>query len=313
MTPELGTTLAGLVLQHPVLTAAGCAGTGAELSPMLDLRAVAAFVTPTVTVDPPVAHRPARLVETPSGLLHAPGTSRLALSGFLTSTLPRLSQAGVRTVVSVAGSSLKEYGELARRLAATPGITALEVNLAARNTESGGRAFGEDPYHAAKATAAVRRDTTAGRPVLAKLIPDVHSVVDVARAVVDASADGLVLVDGPRGLSIDTDAARDRPDPTAGRLSGPAIRPLAVRCVWEVHAAMPAVPVVAVGGVRSGEDALEMLLAGASAVQVGSVMLAEPTAPVRVVRELAGALTRRGIGRVADAVGRAHQLTGAAR
>ncbi len=311
MTVDLSTSTAGLVLKNPVLTASGCAGTGPELAPFLDLTEVGAFVTPSISLDPREGDPAPRVAGAVSGLLHSWETPGSGISGFLSTELPWLARRGVVTVASVTGSSLQQYGELARRLSATPGVSGVEVDLAARNIESGGRMFGADPYHAAKATAAVRRDTTAGRPVLAKLIPDVHHLVDVARAVVDAGADGVVLIDGPRGMAIDPVTLRPSLGTGTGRLCGPAVRPLVVRCVWEVRQALPAVPIVAVGGIHSGAHAFEMLLAGADAVQVGSATLSEPSAPARVVRELAEELRRRGIDRVGDVVGRAHDLEGA--
>jgi dihydroorotate dehydrogenase (NAD+) catalytic subunit len=309
-TPDLSTELGPLSLPHPVMTASGCAGRGRELAGLLDIGEVAAFVTPSLRLEPTSGDPPPRVVETASGVLSATESHEPGIEDFLAGDLPWLVRRGVTTVASVAGSTLEEYGELARRLAASPGISAVEVKLSAHNDDSGGRAFGADPYHAAKATAAVRRDSTAGRPVFAKLIPDVHSVVDVATAVVEAGADGVVLIDSPRGMVIDSDTMRPAPGVGAGRLGGPAVHPLAVRCVWEVHAALPGVPLIGVGGIMSGVDVLGMLLAGASAVQVGSATLADPTAPARILSELREELERRGVSRVEEIVGRAHELQG---
>ncbi|MDQ3615139.1 MAG: dihydroorotate dehydrogenase [Actinomycetota bacterium] len=309
-TTSLVTSLAGLTLPDPVLTASGCAGTGRELSAFFDVGKVAAFVTRSLSLAPRAGDPPPRAVESPSGLLTSVGLQGPGLQGFLATELPWLVQRGTRVFVSLAGSTLGEYAELARRLTNSPGVTGVEVNLACRNSESNGRPFGVDAYHAAKATAYVRRDSAPGTPVLVKLIPDVHDVVDVARAVVDAGADVVVLLHGPRGMAIDTATMRPALGAGTGELSGPAILPLAVRCVWEVHQAMPEVPLVGVGGIRTGIDALALLLAGATAVQVGSAIMSDPSAPTRVVRELRAELASRDIPSVADLIGRAHRTEG---
>jgi dihydroorotate dehydrogenase (NAD+) catalytic subunit len=167
--------------------------------------------------------------------------------------------------------------------------------------------FACDPYQAAKVISVVRRGTPRGIPVLAKLSPDVTSIVDVARSVVDAGADGLVMINTLLGLTVDPDTLRPLLGGVTGGLSGPAIRPVAVRCVWQVHQAMPDVPIVGVGGIRTGYDALEFMVAGASAVQVGTVIFNDPSAPVRILGELRDELEERGFERAADAVGYAHR------
>jgi len=296
--PDLRTRLGDVVLANPVMTAAGCAGTGRELAQFFDVTELGAVVTRSVMRDAQPGPTGIRMVETPSGLLSDVGMPGAGIDGFLATDLPWLAQRKARTVVSVAGSTLEEYAELARRVGNSPGVTAIEVNL----LELAG-----DPYRAAKVINVVRRDTARGVPVLAKLSPDARSVVDVARAVVDSGADALTLVSRLRGLSIDPVTMRPRLDgPTAG-LSGPAIRPVALRCVYAVHAVLPDVPLVGVGGVGTGADALEFVLAGASAVQVGTVTFSDPSAPLRVRDELATELQARGFARAADAVGYAHR------
>jgi dihydroorotate dehydrogenase (NAD+) catalytic subunit len=250
------------------------------------------------------------MVETPSGMLSGTGLPNPGLQGFLATELPWLAQRRARAVVSLAATTLGEYAELARRVGNSPGVSAVEVNLSCPNAELRDREFAWDAYQAAKVVSVVRRDVPRGIPVLAKLSPDAQSIVDVAAAVVKAGADALVLVNTLRGMVIDTHTLRPALGAGVGGLSGPALRPVALRCVWEVHQAMPEVPLVGVGGVRSGSDALEMLLAGASAVQVGSAILSDPSAPRRVLHELCDELARLAVTTVADVVGRAHHPEG---
>ncbi len=303
---DLTTTLAGITLPNPVMTASGCAAAGKELDQFFDVTELGAVVTRSVTLDARAGWPAPRAVETPSGMLSGVGLQGPGLQGFLATELPWLAQRKARTVVSIAGSTLGEYGELARHIGNSPGVTAVEVNLSSANTENRDREFACDPYQAAKVLSVVRRDVPRGIPVLAKLTADTQSIVDVTAAVVKAGADGVVMVNTIAGMAIDPDTLRPALGSGGGGLSGPAVHPVAVRCVFEVHQAMPEVPIVGVGGVRSGFDALELLLAGATAVQVGTVTFTDPSAPLRVVGELRAELARRNITTVADVIGRAH-------
>jgi dihydroorotate dehydrogenase (NAD+) catalytic subunit len=304
MSADLTTTLAELTLANPVMVASGCA-TGRDLAPYGALGEVGALVTRSVTLDPRAGGPPPRAVETPSGLLSDTGLQGNGLQSFLATELPWLTQRQVRTVVSIAGQNLGEWAELARRVGLSPGVAGVEVNLAWPNA-----AAARDPYKAGKVVAAVRRDMPRGITVLAKVAPEAHHVVDVARAAVEAGADGVVVGHGLPGLALDARTLRPALGRGTGDLSGPAVHAVALRCVWEVHSALPELQVVGSGGVRTGFDALAMLAAGASAVQVGSTLLHDPGAPARIVSELREELTSRGISGVADAVGRAHRPEG---
>jgi len=304
---DLAIELAGVRLPTPVMTASGCAAAGRELAPFLDVAAIGAVVTKSVRLDPRSGRATPRMVETPSGMLNSIGLQGPGIDAFLATDLPWLVSHGARAVVSIAGGSLGEYAELGRRVGSSPGVAAVEVNISCPNVENRGLVFACDPFQAARAVSAARRGIPRDVPVLAKLSPDVTDLVSIADSVMEAGATGLTLINTTLGLAIDHDTMRPVLAGTTGGLSGPAIRPLAVRCVWQVHQAMPDVPIVGVGGVRTGRDAFEFLLAGATAVQVGTVVFHDPSAPHRVANELQVALAARGLRSPAEAVGLAHQ------
>ena len=265
----------------PVAVAAGCGGTGRELAAYADLAALGAFVTRSVTVQPRQA--PVSLGATPpvveaaSGLVSGLGCPNPGIDAFLALELPWLIQSGARVHVSVVGRSLGEYSELARRVGRTPGIAGVEVNLSDPDMAGHGLFDVREPFHAASAVAAVVRDLPRGLPVLAKLRSDVLRVTEVARAALEAGASGVVLGNAlPAAL----------PDGRGAGLSGPAIRPLMLRCLADTAAALPDAALVACGGLRSLADVRSALDAGAVAVQVGTAVLHDPTAPATLTREL---------------------------
>jgi dihydroorotate dehydrogenase (NAD+) catalytic subunit len=304
---DLTTSLGAAALPNPVLTASGCAAAGRELEPFLPVASLGAVVTKSVTLAPRAGRPTPRMAETPSGMLNSIGLQNPGVDAFVAHDLPWLASREARAVVSVAGGSVAEYAELARRLRHAPALVAVEVNISCPNVEDRGQVFACDPDAAARVIEAVRAETPAGVPVLAKLSPDVTDIVKVARACVRAGADGLTLVNTLLGLVIDPDTLRPALAGGTGGLSGPAIRPVAVRCVWQVHAALPDIPIVGAGGITSGLDALQFVLAGASAVSVGTAVFGDPSAPARVLGELRVALAERGFARLADAVGYAHR------
>jgi dihydroorotate dehydrogenase (NAD+) catalytic subunit len=304
---DLTTRLAGLELSNPVLTASGCAAAGRELHQFFDVARLGAVVTKSIMLEPRSGRPTPRMAETPSGMLNSIGLQGPGIDAFCAHDLPWLREHGARAVVSVAGSSVEEYRKLAERLAGEPGVALLEVNISCPNVASRGQVFACDPYAAAAVVSAVRDATPAAVPVFAKLSPDVTDIVAVARSCVDAGADGLSMINTLLGMAIDTVTMRPVLAGVTGGLSGPAVRPVAVRCVYQVHAVMPEVPIIGMGGVASGLDALELMLAGASAVSVGTVVFHDPAAPVRVLGELERALAERGIERLSDVIGRAHR------
>ena len=304
---DLRTTLAGVEFPNPVFTASGCAAAGQELHAFFDVSSLGGVVTKSIMLAPRSGRATPRMAETPSGMVNSIGLQGPGIDAFLERDLAWLADTGARAVVSIAGSSVEEYAQLASRLRGRPGLAMVEVNISCPNVEDRGQVFACDPGAASRVVEAVRRNTTTGVPVFAKLSPDVTDITAIARACVDAGADGLSVINTLLGMVIDTTTMRPVLGGVTGGLSGPAIRPVAVRCVWQVHAALPDVPILGMGGIRTGLDALEFLLAGASAVSVGTTVFGDPSAPVRILRELEQALADRGIARLSDVVGLAHR------
>jgi len=304
---DLRTRLGHVELPNPILTASGCAGAGRELSRFTDVAKLGAVVTKSIMLEPRSGRPSPRMAETPSGMLNSIGLQGPGIDAFLRRDLPWLLTQGARAVVSIAGSSAAEYAELARRLSDAPGVTAIEVNISCPNVEDRGTVFACDPDAAARVIEAVRAATRPGIPVFAKLSPDVTDIAEIARSCVRAGADGLSLINTLLGMAIDTQTLRPVLAGVTGGLSGPAIRPIAVRCIWQVRQALPEVPIIGMGGVRTGRDALELILAGAGLVSLGTVIFHDPGACDRVLRELADELARAGLARLTDAVGLAHR------
>ena len=309
---DLAARLGDLVLPNPVLTASGCAAAGRELGQFFDVSELGAVVTKSIMLEPRSGRATPRMAETSSGMLNSIGLQGPGVDAFLEHDLPWLHEHGARAVVSIAGGSVEEYAELARRLHGAPGLVGVEVNISCPNVENRGLVFATDADASAAVVEAVRRHTAPSVPVLAKLSPDVTDIVSIARACVDAGADGLSMINTLLGMAIDVDTMRPVLAGVTGGLSGRAVKPVAVRCIWQVHAALPEVPILGMGGVASGRDALELVLAGASAVSVGTAIFHDPSAPVRVLAELAEALAGRGFDSFGDAVGRAHDAVGRA-
>lgn len=303
----MGTQLGSTPIPSPVLTASGCAAAGRELDPFLDLAALGAVVTKSVQLRARSGRPTPRMAETPSGMLNSIGLQGPGIDAFLAVDLPWLAGRRARTMVSIAGGAVEEYAELAGRLRGAEGMIALEVNISCPNVESRGEVFACDPAAASAVLAAVRA-ADPGVPIYAKLSPDVTDIVSVARACVEGGADGISAINTLLGLVIDTDTLRPVLAAQTGGLSGPAIRPVAVRCVWQIHRALPATPILGMGGITCGADALQFILAGASAVSVGTAVFGDPSAPARVADELAGLLAARGFARCSDAIGFAQRV-----
>ena len=304
---DMTTRLAGVDFPNPVFTASGCAAAGRELDQFFDVTLLGGVVTKSIMLDARSGRATPRMAETPSGMLNSIGLQGPGIDAFVSKDLAWLAERGARAVVSIAGGSVEDYAKLAHKLRGHPGVAMIEVNISCPNVEDRGQVFACDPRASSTVVDAVRRNTAAGTPIFAKLSPDVTDITAIARACVDAGADGLSVINTLLGMVIDTTTMRPALAGVTGGLSGPAIRPVAVRCVWQVHAALPDVPILGMGGIRTGLDALEFVLAGASAVSVGTTVFGDPTAPVRVLAELEQALAARGIARLSDAIGLAHR------
>ncbi len=312
---DLAVSLGQVRLPNPVMTASGCAANGKELHRFFDVARLGAFVTKSVMADPRSGRATPRMAETPSGMLNSIGLQGPGIDAFAAEDLPWLKSVGARALVSVAGESTAEFADVTARLATSPAFDAVvgvEVNISCPNVERRGLVFAIDPGASARVVAGVRERLPTGIPLLAKLSPDVTDIVEIAHACLQAGATGLTLVNTTLGMVIDTDRMRPALAGGTGGLSGPAIRPTAVRAIWQVREAMlagriPHAPVVGVGGVRTGRDALELLAAGANAVQVGTATFSDPTAPLRVLAELDALLDEKRCASVQDVVAAAHR------
>jgi dihydroorotate dehydrogenase (NAD+) catalytic subunit len=304
---DLSTDLAGFRAPNPVFTASGCAAAGKELSQFFDLAELGGVVTKSIMLRPRAGRPTPRMAETPSGMLNSIGLQGPGIDAFCDNDLPWLLEQGARAVVSIAGSHVEDYRLLAGRLKVIEGVGLIEVNISCPNVEDRGQVFACDPWEAARVIRAVRTEVAGRIPIFAKLSPDVTDIVDIAKACVDAGADGLSMINTLLGMVIDPVTLRPLLGGGTGGLSGPAIRPVAVRCVWQVHQALPQVPILGMGGIATGLDALQFIAAGASAVSVGTSVFHDPSAPVRVLAELRAALVERGFERLSDAVGYAHR------
>jgi dihydroorotate dehydrogenase (NAD+) catalytic subunit len=248
-----------------------------------------------------------RMAETPSGMLNSIGLQGPGIDAFIAKDIPYLVEQKARIIVSIAGETVEEYSTLARKLRSVSGISALEVNISCPNVENRGLVFACDPEASRRVIDGVRRVIGGELPIVAKLSPDVTDLVSIARGVVDAGADGLALINTVLGMVINVDTMRPHLGGKTGGLSGPAIRPIAVRAVYQVHAALPKVPILGMGGVSTGKDALEMILAGASGVSVGTASFGNPTAIMKIQSELKQLLIDRGFTSLKQAVGFAHR------
>ncbi|MBN2624193.1 MAG: dihydroorotate dehydrogenase [Acidimicrobiales bacterium] len=302
----MAVSIGSVTLPNPVMTASGTAGHGTELAPYLDLASLGAVVVKSLHADPWPGNPPLRVHETTAGMINSVGLQGPGVAAWLDHDLPPLLATGARVVASIWGRSIDEYRRAADMLAgAPPGVVSVEVNLSCPNTEAGRDLFAHSP---ADTSAVMAATAGCGRPRWAKLSPNAGRLTEVALAAHDAGAEAVTLVNTVMGMAIDPATRRYRlgSGPRGGGVSGPAIHPIAVRAVHDVHREAPHVPIVGVGGVAGGDDAAEMMLAGAAGVQVGTATFADPRAPRRVLDELERWAVRHGVDRIDETIGDVH-------
>jgi dihydroorotate dehydrogenase (NAD+) catalytic subunit len=307
-TVDLSVQLGPLGLANPIVTASGCFASGREIDRFYDVSSLGAVVIKSLTRAPRLGLPAPRMVETPSGMLNAIGLQNPGIDHWLEEDLPWLAERGAVTIASIAGDTVEDFTHVARRLRDREGVAAIEVNLSCPNVEHRGLVFALDPDASAEVIRSVVR--TADVPVFAKLTADASDVVAVARAVVGAGADGLTLINTVLGMAIDPVSGLIELANGYGGLSGPAIRPIAVRVIHQVHQAMPEVPIIGCGGVRSVEDAVQLVRAGASAVAVGTGNFVDPFAADSLRSGLAAWLDAHGHADVRSLVGTAVRRSG---
>lgn len=300
--PSLAVRLAGLSLRNPVLTASGTSGYGLDLLPHGDIARLGGIVCKSLSLRPREGNAPTRIAETPAGMVNSIGLQNIGIDAFLGKALPELRRHDVAIVANIFGETIDEFAALAARVESAEGVTAIELNISCPNTDRGGIEFGVDPEATARVTEAVKRATRL--PVIVKLSPNVTDIAVIARAARDAGADILSLVNTFMGMVIDIETRRPVLSSGSGGLSGPAIRPMAVHLVARVARSVK-LPLIGIGGVRTGEDAIEFLMAGASAVEVGTATFTEPAAAMRVASEIEAWCRARGVADVKELIGAA--------
>lgn len=303
----MSTTLGSAWFPAPIFTASGCASSGKELAQFFALKDIGAVVTKSVMNKPRHGRQTPRMAETPSGMLNSIGLQGPGIDAFLAHDVPWLLEQKSRVIVSIAGETVEEYATLARKLRSVSGISAVEVNISCPNVENRGLVFACDSDASRRVIDGVRKTIGGEIPIIAKLTPDVTNLPEIARGVVDAGADGLALINTVLGMVINLETMKPHLGGKTGGLSGPAIRPVAVRAIYQVHEALPHIPILGMGGVSSGRDALEMILAGASGVSVGTASFGNPSAVIKIQNELRELLVQRGFATLKEAVGYAHR------
>lgn len=298
--PDLRTKIGPLQLKNPVITASGTYGYGREYSSIVDVNQLGGIVVKGISLKPRPGNPPPRIVETPCGMLNAIGLANVGIEAFLKEKLPWLKKLDTVVIANIYGHSIEEYGLLAAELRGVEGISAIEVNISCPNVERGGMAFGTDPGVAAQVTETVRKNTD--KPTIVKLSPNVTDIREIAKAVEMAGADVLSLTNTLTGMAVDIERRRPKLANVSGGLSGPAIRPVALFMVYQVVRSVR-IPVIGMGGIMNERDALEFLIAGARAVQVGTANFVDPQAPIRIIEGLKDYCRKNEIGSLEEIIG----------
>jgi dihydroorotate dehydrogenase (NAD+) catalytic subunit len=297
---NLAVDIGGLVIKNPVMTASGTFGYGREFKDLVDLDRIGAIVVKGLALQPTRGNPPPRIVETACGMLNAIGLENVGVDVFIEKRMPFLRKLTAPTLANIYGQSIEEYAELAARLDEVDGVAGVEVNISCPNVKAGGIVFGSDPKAAYAVTQAVRRRTK--RLVMVKLSPNVTDITQLARSVEDAGADSVSLINTITGMAIDVETRRPRLANVTGGLSGPAIKPVALRMVWQVARAVK-IPVIGIGGIMTATDALEFLIAGATAVQIGTANFINPKATTDIIDGIEAFMNQKKITDIHDIIG----------
>lgn len=297
---QLGVTIGSLKLNNPVLTASGTFGYGEEFSDFIDLDRLGGFIVKGTTLEPRQGNDYPRMVETPSGMLNAVGLQNKGVDYFIENIYPRLTKYTSEIIVNISGSSVEDYAKVAEKLNVLPRINAIEVNISCPNVKTGGMAFGTTASGAASVTKAVRE--AFDKTLIVKLSPNVTDITEIARAAESEGADSVSLINTLMGMSIDVERQRPHLSTYTGGLSGAAVRPVAVRMVWQVHKAVK-IPVIGLGGIMSGRDAVEFILAGATAVEIGTANFINPKVTVEIVEFIDDYCRRHGVSDINQLIG----------
>ncbi len=301
---DLTTTVGSLTLANPVMTASGTAGHGDELGAYVDLSSLGAVVVKSLSPEPWAGNAAPRVHETPAGMINSVGLQGPGVRKWLEEELPAVIATGATVVASIWGTTIEDYALAAELLRDAPAeVVAVEVNVSCPNLHDRNRMFAHAPETTAEA---IQAASVCGRPMWAKLSPNVSDLASIAKAAHSAGADAVTLVNTVLGMAIDTETRTYRLGGGGGGLSGPAIHPVAVRAVHDVHAAYPEIPIIGVGGVARGVDAIELMMAGASAIQVGTASFADPRSVARVLKEIEAWCAERSIGSVRELIGVVH-------
>ena len=298
---DLTTEFAGILLKNPVMTASGTFGYGEEFSRLIDLNELGGIVVKGLSIEPMSGAQAPRLHETPSGMMNAIGLQNIGVREFVSSKLPNLRRYQTEIFANVFGFTIEDYVRVVEVLNESEGLAGYEVNISCPNVKAGGVMYGSDPQATHDVVKAIKLRSR--RPVLVKLSPNVTDITVLAKAAEDGGADTLSLINTLTGMSVDVETFRPRLGNTTGGLSGPAIKPVALRMVHQVVQAVQ-IPVVAIGGIQTAEDALEYLIVGARAVQIGTANFVDPRTPIKVVQGLAGFCQRKGFSDIRSVIGR---------
>jgi dihydroorotate dehydrogenase (NAD+) catalytic subunit len=297
--PQMRVDIGGIKIKNPVMTASGTFGYASEFEELIDLNRLGAIVVKGLSLEPSRGNPPPRIVETPCGMLNAIGLENVGLAAFVKEKLPFLRGLDTPIFVNIYGKSTKEYAELAARLEDIDGVSGIEVNISCPNVKSGGMAFGAYPESAAEVVRAIRKQTT--KPLMVKLSPNVTDITKIAKSVEAEGADSISLINTITGMAIDIETRRPKIANITGGLSGPAIKPVALRMVWQVAQAVN-VPVIGIGGIMTTKDALEFLIAGAVAVQIGTANFINPHATIDIIDGIEAFMMERNITDIADII-----------